>query len=708
MAISMDAIIRNSTPVTAPLDMPRQDLGRAPKVRFGWQGVRTLLARLITFGGAIALTWYAGLQMYLIVSLDQVTVLQWGMLVLFVLTFGWIALGACGAVAGVFFGGGRYHAKPDATPNSLTVLLMPVYNEDSAQTFAGLYAMGKALAEQQLGKHVEIFVISDSTDPAKWIQETTAYHELRMALAGSVKVWYRRRLDNRGKKAGNVHDFISQWGGRYDHMVVLDADSIMDAGTIKTLICEMEADPDSGILQTLPRLYGGRTLFARMQQFAGAVYGPVVARGITAWQGNDGNYWGHNAIIRIEAFACAAGLPCLPGRRPFGGEVMSHDFVEAALIRRAGWSVRMLPELTGSWEESPPSLLDMAKRDRRWAQGNMQHLAVLKARGLRWPNRVHMLIGVMSYLSSPLWLALLAVGTVVATHGATQHFSYFTEEFQLFPHWPQFDSERMITLFIVTMGVLMLPKALGLLRGFFSREVLRASWPLSLSLSAVLETALSVLYAPICMLIHTRQVWEIFSGQDSGWEAQQRGHRSVPWGFLLRMHWVHTLIGAGLSVGLYWMVPLLLPWMAPALLGLALAIPLSALSGSVLAGTVLRKLHLLRINTEVALPEVVTLRDIYAARLEAKLRTVDLSRLLSDGELRGAHCLTLQPPTPPQRGQPDLDKVAAAMKIAEAESIDEAMDWLTRQELLAVLGEPRLMGSLATRRKTGEDSVAEC
>ena len=231
-------------------------------------------------------------------------------------------------------------------------------------------------------------------------------------------------------------------------MIVLDADSILAPDTLVTLVREMAADPNLGLLQTVPRLAGGKTLFARLQQFAGRVYGPIVARGIASWQGDDGNYWGHNAIVRVRAFAAAAGLPVLPGKKPFGGAILSHDFVEAALLRRAGWSVRMLPTLGGSWEDSPPSLLDV--RRARPALGTGQHPASRRAcwsQGFTWSNRVHMGIGVMSYLASPLWFALIVVGLGTAGHIATVQFEYFTDEMSLFPRWPLFDSERMIRLF---------------------------------------------------------------------------------------------------------------------------------------------------------------------------------------------------------------------------------------------------------------------
>jgi membrane glycosyltransferase len=354
----------------------------------------------------------------------------------------------------------------------------------------------------------------------------------------------------------------------------------------------------------------------------------------------------------------------------------------------------MLPELGGSWEESPPTLLDMATRDRRWAQGNIQHMAVIAAKGLRWPNRVHMMIGILSYLASPLWLALIFVGVLLTSQIATQRFDYFSEEFQLFPHWPQFDSERMIVLFVVTMSVLMFPKVLGYLRGCFNAEVRRAAGPLALTVSVVTETLLSLLYAPISMLIHARQVWEIFSGQDSGWEAQQRGRATVQWGLLLSKHGGHTLMGILLTVGLYWAAPPLVAWMAPTIVGLSLAIPLSALSGNEPLAQAIRKLHLLRIPEEVATPAEFHLRDEFELVLQERLAHFTLLGFFADQDALTRHCRTLPPSQPMLRGQPDLDKVGAEMKLAEAKSLEELLGWLNRKELLALLREPELLARL--------------
>lgn len=683
-----------SVPPPAELDMPEQNLKRYVRERrLGWPSLRTILARLVTFGGALALTVYATYEMIAVVSLGVVSALQWAMVALFAITFGWIALTAAAAVSGVLFGGARLCAKRDLRVEQRTALVMPVYNEDPAGTFAALFAMAEALLEEE-AKNFEIFVLSDTTRPDIYVKETAAYHALREKLGDRMRVWYRRRPDNVGRKVGNLQDFVTRWGGRYDFMIVLDADSVLAPDTLIKLVREMAADPNLGLLQTVPRLVGGKTLFARLQQFAGRVYGPIVARGIASWQGDDGNYWGHNAIIRVRAFAAAAGLPVLPGKKPFGGAILSHDFVEAALLRRAGWAVRMLPTLGGSWEDSPPSLLDVAARDRRWAQGNIQHLAVIGSQGFTFSNRMHMAIGVMSYLASPLWFALIVVGLGTAAHIATVQFEYFTDEMSLFPRWPIFDSERMIRLFIIAMVTLLTPKILGVLRALVDWELLRKVNPLRIVLGAVAETILSALYAPISMLMQVRQVSEILIGQDSGWTTQSRKHARLPWGMLFRRHWLQTLCGLVVSIVLLYVSPPLFLWMSPALVGLVFALPLSAASGSVLLAKVARFLGFLTVPEEVDVPRVIALRDDAEARLEELLDGVTIERLLSDEVARQRHFAAVQPRPPATRGHPDVMFITARAKLGDAHTAAEALSWLSPPERMAVLGDRDLFHGL--------------
>jgi membrane glycosyltransferase len=677
------------------LDMPEQSFRQYHRERRRSRAsAKTILARLLTFGGALALTVYASREMIAVVTFGTVaSSLQWTMVVLFTITFGWIALPAAAAVAGVLLGGTRLRGATNVPVMQRTALVMPVYNENPAASFAALEAMADSLLERE-ATAFEIFVLSDTTSPEVYIKETAAFQALREKLGDRMRVWYRRRSDNAGRKAGNLHDFVTRWGGRYDFMIVLDADSILTAETLLTLVREMAADPNLGLLQTVPRLAGGQTLFARLQQFATAVYGPIVGRGIAAWQGDDGNYWGHNAIVRVRAFAAAAGLPTLPGKRPFGGMIMSHDFVEAALLRRAGWAVRMLPTVGGSWEDSPPSLLDVAARDRRWAQGNIQHLAVIGARGFTWSNRLHMAIGVMSYFASPLWFALISVGLATAADIATVQYQYFTDERSLFPRWPQFDTPRMIQLFIVAMVTLLLPKLLGLLRSFVNRELARTVNPLRVLLGVITETLLSALYAPIMMMMQSRQVLEILFGQDSGWATQRRKHVRTPWLTLIRRHWVQTVAGLVVALALFEVsVPLFL-WMTPALAGLVLALPLSAASGSVGLGKLLRALGLLVVPEEVEAPRIVGLRDEIEQRLTAMLDGITIERLLHDDLARQRHFAAVQPRPAPTRGHPDIMFMTARAKLGDAHTAAEALAWLTPQERLAVLGDRDLFHAM--------------
>ena len=688
--------MRHAAPVPplAEIAMPAQNLRRYARERSpGRPSPKTPLARLVTFGGALALTVYATREMFAVVSVGGISALQWAMIVLFAITFGWIAIAAAAAVSGVLFGGVRLRGREGQAVEHRTAIVMPVYNENPASSFAALHAMAECLLQRgETG--FELFVLSDTNNPDIWVRETAAFHSLREAVGDRMRVWYRRRVENTSRKVGNLHDFVTKWGGRYDYMVVLDADSILSAETLLLMVREMAADPDLGLLQTVPRLAGGKTLFARLQQFAGRVYGPIVARGIASWQGDDGNYWGHNAIVRVRAFASAAGLPALQGRKPFGGAILSHDFVEAALLRRAGWAVRMLPTVDGTWEDSPPSLLDSAARDRRWAQGNIQHLAVIGSRGFALSNRIHMAIGVMSYLASPLWFLLIAVGLATAAQIATVQYEYFTEEMSLFPRWPLFDSERMLNLFIVAMVTLLLPKMLGVLRMFFDRELLRVVNPVRVVLGAVVETVLSALYAPIVMMMQIRQVSEILWGQDSGWATQTRRRARTPWATLLRRHWLQTLAGVALSVVLAYAASPLFLWMVPALAGLVLALPLSAVSGSASAGHGLGFLGLLTVPEELETPRVIALRDEIEARLEALVGGLTVARLIEDERARQRHFTAVTPRPAPTRGHPDVMLMTARAKLADAHSAAEALGWLTPPERLAVLGDRELLEAL--------------
>jgi membrane glycosyltransferase len=688
-------IVRGGMPFERPTEMPVQDLQRSagPTV-IEATPMRVVLARLLTILGTLALTGYGVFEMLGIVSFSSMTVLQGVMIVFFAITFVWIAFSAASAVTGVLIPPLRSRTAP-SVGGSRTALVMPIYNEDPARTTAALYAMAEALAQIDAAQHFEIAIISDSTNADAWIAESLAVDQLRRDLRETMPVWYRRRWHNTGRKAGNIEEFVKRWGGRYDYMIVLDADSIMSPQTLVELVLRMQADPRLGILQTVPMLIGHWSLFARIQQFAGRVYGSLIGRGVAAWSGNEGNYWGHNAIIRVAAFAQACGLPQLPGRRPFGGHVLSHDFVEAALMRRAGWKVRMATDLGGSWEEGPPSLVDIAIRDRRWAQGNLQHSKIIDAKGFAATSRAHFMIGIMGYMSSPLWLMLLIVGFALTLQATLIRPEYFSRSFQLFPDWPRFDAARMTALFIYTMIVLFTPKLLGLLRTLlFSRIRKGCGGVLGVLGGAVIETILSALYAPIMMLVQTQHIIEILTGRDSGWNAQRRHAHMTTWGEAWSVHWPHLLIGIAIGLIAFLISPTLLAWLTPTLAGLLLAVPLSKISGSVKLGKLLGWFAVLRTPEEKQVPPVIHRRNELLAHA-APMPTDGLRYIARNRQARYAHVSGNLPRPQETRGHPDPHRLTAERKIQDARTLNEVLAWLGPAERVHVAGDARMLERLA-------------
>lgn len=699
--------LHGATPPEHRLAMPVQSLDRhtpgQPLSRPDWT---TQAARAFVIGGAAVLTALGAYHIQAVVTSQSFGVLEGLFIALYIITFGWISLAAATGIVGfVSVMAHRWRAtEPDcAAITSRTALVMPVYSEDPARVAAGIEAMARGLYDRGLARHFEVFILSDTRDPAVIVEETLVFDRLRRTLQPIMPVWRRRRPYNTAKKAGNVQDFVTRWGGRYDFMVVLDADSLMAPETLRALVRRMEQDPDLGLLQTTPALAGRRTVFARLQQFCGRVYGPVVAHGLAAWQGDDGNYWGHNAIIRVQAFAETGGLPTLPGRAPFGGHILSHDFVEAALMRRAGWKVRMAPELAGSWEESPPSLLDVATRDRRWAQGNLQHAAIIGARGLAWPSRVHFATGILSYVSAPLWLALIVVGLALAFQARFAEWQYFSSRHQLFPHWPTFDTDRMVAVFLVTMLVLYLPKLLGLVATLTDGTVRRRMGGAGLvTASVVVECLLSALMAPLMMLLQTRHVVEILTGRDSGWKAQRRDDRGLSLGEAWAAHAGHVLFAAALLLAAVWMAPGMVYWLMPTLAGLLLAPLVSFMSGSAIAGQWLARRGLLQIPEEVKPSLTWRRRDAaeadYAvggpADAPGLAGSAGLAWLIRDRDALLRYSLWLEAAPKAPRGRPDPDYVLAAAKISELQAGDDVAGWLNAAEQRAVLTDPDLLARL--------------
>jgi membrane glycosyltransferase len=351
----------------------------------------------------------------------------------------------------------------------------------------------------------------------------------------------------------------------------------MDGQTLWRLALALERDPALGLVQTAPTIVGRRTLFGRLEQFANTLYGPLAAWGVAWWSGADGNYWGHNAIVRVEAFAQSSALPHLQGKKPFGGHIMSHDFVEAAFLRRAGWGVRLLPDLAGSYEESPPTLIDHLIRDRRWCQGNLQHLGVVGAKGLHPVSRLHLARGVLSYALAPLWIALVVTGALLSTPDAG----------------PGGYPLAGAAVLAVSLAFVLLPKLLSYGMMLSQGQARRFGGPWKALASVGLETLASTLTAPVIMAAHTRALLAVALGRDSGWSAQQRDEGRLSGKAALAFHWPEMLIGVALAALGPAMGAGLSPWLAVAATSLIAAPFIVWWTASIARGVRLRDMGLL-------------------------------------------------------------------------------------------------------------------
>ncbi len=512
----------------------------------------------------------------------QVNLVDLPLLALFTVLFANITTGFCTALLGLYVINRGDHARITRTiegeslaklPLGGTAIVMPVFNEDPSRIFEGLRVIYRSLEQTGRLDEFDFFILSDSNDPNRWIQEEVAWAELCKQLDGFGRIFYRKRRISINKKSGNVADFLRRWGQSYRYMVVLDADSIMTGESIVKLVAMMERNPTVGIIQSAPRIVNGVTLYARMQQFASRLYGPLFLAGLNYWQQGESNFWGHNAVIRVVPFMQHASLPELPGAEPFGGRILSHDFVEAALMRKAGWKVWLAYDLEGSFEEGPPTLIDAAKRDRRWAQGNLQHSWLLSSRDLHPINRFHLFQGIMGYLTSPIWLLFMLVSSLHRFNaaGAVDPLREYTMIFGYAVPVPE-----AFALFTFTMILIFLPKLLSVGLVLKHRRSTAYGGPLRLVVSTVLEIITSALLAPINMMFHAKFVAYILLGQGVSWVTQQRTASDDPdWREAIITHSGQTLFGLVWGASAYVIAPSFFWWLLPVLLGLVFSAPLS-------------------------------------------------------------------------------------------------------------------------------------
>lgn len=468
--------------------------------------------------------------------------------VLFTLVGFWLVWGGVAGILGVLAPPKRVPTAV-ARPDGMTAILMPVYNEDAAASFSRVAAMNRSLVALGIADRFHFAVLSDTNSPEVAADEVIWFEQLLHEPQAEGRVFYRRRERNIGKKAGNIEDFISRSGGAYDYALILDADSLMDGATIAAMAKRMDDDQRLGLLQTVPQVIHAQSLFGRLMQFSSAYLSPYFARGTALMQGEEGPYWGHNAIVRVSAFAASCGLPVLSGKPPAGGHILSHDYVEAALLSRAGWKVEVDPYLGGSYEEGPENLIEYAKRDRRWCQGNLQHRRVLAAPELKFWSRFTFVQGIMAYAASPLWLALLAASILAAALPSR--------------YWWR-DNETGIWVLAVAVAVaLLLPKFLILARSTLGRRNQGFGGTIRAALSVISEVLLSTLLAPIMLCFQSKAVIEILLGLDGGWPATNRDEGRVSFSTAFAASWWVTVAGAVVLAIASAFASELVPWLLP-------------------------------------------------------------------------------------------------------------------------------------------------
>ena len=598
-----------------PADAAEACRAAHPEVVPGRLGMRAhaRFRRSLLLGFMLVQTYVATSLMTSVLPYHGSKPLEAVVLVLFAVLFCWVSAGFWTALWGFWVllrGRDPYaisaSAAPDAPigPEARTAIVVPICNEDVHRVFAGLRATLKSLAGAGTLRHFDVFVLSDTHDADIRADEVAAWHRLRAEVDGFEHVHYRWRQHRIKRKSGNIADFCRRWGRNYRYMVVFDADSVMSGACLTRLVQLMEANPDAGIIQTAPMAVGRETLYARMQQFATRVYGPLFTAGLHFWQLGESHYWGHNAIIRIAPFMQHCALARLPGKGSLSGEILSHDFVEAALMRRAGWGVWLAYDLPGSYEEMPPNLDDELGRDRRWCHGNLMNFRLFWSRGLHPAHRAVFMTGVMAYVSAPLWFASLMLSTVLLAQHTLVEPVYFVEPNQLFPLWPEWHPEWALGLFAATATLLFLPKVLAVLL-LIIKGSKGYGGPLRLCVGAGMEMLLSALLAPVRMLFHTRFVLAALLGIKIVWRSPKRDDAETGWGDALARHGPASLFGLVWAGFVYWLNPTFLWWLLPVAGALVLSVPVSVLTSRIAPGMRLRERQLLLLPEEARPPSVL-------------------------------------------------------------------------------------------------------
>ena len=521
-------------------------------------------------------------------------------LVLFAVTLPWSVIGFWNAAIGFVIM--RFARDPAAAVNPLaasirgdepvtasTAILMCIRNESPDQVTRNLEPLMAGLEKSSVAHLFHVYLLSDSSDPGIIADETSCFDAFIANWQGTIPVTYRRRAVNTAFKSGNIRDFCERWGNNHEFAIMLDADSFMPTEAVLRLIRIAQANPTLGILQTLIIGLPSVSAFARVFQFGMRLGMRSYTLGATWWQGDCGPYWGHNAIIRLAPFIAHCHMPVLPGNGPLSGAILSHDQVEAVLMRRAGYEVRVLPVEGLSWEENPPTLMEFSRRDLRWCQGNMQYWQLLSLPGLKPVSRFQLMFAIQMYLGSPAWMAMTAMGTILLALSNTPAAQYVPVE-----------AGPGTVLFVIMMMMTFAPKIATIIDVLLTRSARRSyGGAFRFAFNIAAETLFMLLLAPLIALTHTIFLTRLLVFRRGvSWGGQMRQSNAVPWRLALTQLWPQTVAGCTVLGVVATKAPNEFWFALMGTAGLILAIPFAVATASPLVGRLFAQIGICRLPEE--------------------------------------------------------------------------------------------------------------
>ena len=505
---------------------------------------------------------------------DGLDLIEFGILVCIGLSAPWTVLGFWNALVGLIIATRRstpesvslFNEDEVGTPlKSRSAVVMAIRNEDPSRAFARLMAIRGSLDKSGEGRAFDLFIISDTDNPVIAREEEQLFAANRAALNGFGKATYRRRAENTGYKAGNVWEFLRDYGDPYRFFVPLDADSTMGGDIIVRMCRIMEAKPRLGILQSLAVGAPADSVFGRFFQFGMRHGMRSFTLGSAWWQGDCGPFWGHNAVVRVAPFKAHCELPKLGGKAPWGGPILSHDQIEAVLMRRAGYEARVLPIEAESYEDNPVSILDFMKREQRWCNGNMQYWRLLGMPGLPAVSRFQLIQAILMYVSAPAWMLLTALGMIKVMIDPTGYFHH----------------DLAITMFLIVVFMSLAPKVFGAISvAAEPGGMARYGGKRQFAKGIAAETLFSILMSPAVAMRLTIFLGGLFMGRRIGWNGQDRDAHGISWSLATKELWPQTLFGLTMIVVFAFQAPMAIAWSSPVILGLVLAIPFAVITAS--------------------------------------------------------------------------------------------------------------------------------